>query len=106
MIHSRTFREAKTLDKAMKTGEDGLERGRIYCNDSFTTTPDGKFRFVIKLPEELQRQIDAGEAEVEFILPEGGAYVYLGQDAKEKMAQLKKKDRLKLARTGQVLRKV
>lgn len=105
-LHHRNFREAKTLDKTVKRDANGLERGRIYTNDALTKTPDGQFQYAIRLPEELQRQIDAGEIEVEFMRPKGGIPIFLGKDGVEKAAQLRKKARLKLASTGQTWKKV
>jgi len=105
-LHAREFRPATKIENAIKKDSAGIERGRIYTNDAVETLPDGRFKIAIKLPEELQKQVDAGEVEVEFKLPEGGAPVFLGKDAIEKMAQMNKKERLKLARTGKVWRKV
>ncbi len=105
-LHHRNFREAKTLEKTIKQDGNRLERGRIYTNDALTKTPDGQFQYEIRLPEELQRQINAGEVEVELMMPEGGIPIFLGKDGVEKAAQLKKKARLKLARSGQTWKKV
>lgn len=105
-LHHRNFREAKKLDKTIKQDEHGRERGRIYTNDALTKTPDGQFQYEIRLPEELQRQINAGEVDVEFMMPEGGIPIFLGKDGIEKATQLRKKTRLKLARSGQIWKKV
>jgi hypothetical protein len=105
-LHARKFRPATTLEKTIKKSSNGLDQGRIYTNHAIKTYPDGRFEIAIKLPEELQKQVDAGEVEVDFMMPKDGTPIFLGNDAIEKMAQLKKKERLKLARTSQTWKKV
>lgn len=103
-LHARNFREAKTFEKTVRKDENGNEKGRIYCNHSLQITPDGKFIFCLKLPEDIQRQIKDGEIKVQIFVPKGLG-IYLGRDAVEKMQQLRKKERLKLAHTCQTMHK-
>lgn len=104
-LHARHFRPAKTLDGAVaERMSDGTESGRLYMNGGIKVNPDGTFSFEIKLPEELQKQIDAGEVELKISLPEGGLPIFLSRDGMEKLAQIRKKERLRLARTGKVWR--
>ena len=106
-IHARDFRPAKTLEAAtQQKNQSGEPRGRFYMNHSIKVNPDGTFQIVMQLPEELQKQIDNGEVEVEIAMPKGGVPIFAANDALEKIAQLKKKTRLKLASTGKTWKKV
>lgn len=103
-LHTRKFRSATKLENSVSEKQGDIEHGRIYTNDALIETTEGT-RYMIKFPEELQRQIDAGEVEVELVLPEGGVPIRVGKDALEKIAQIKKKERLKLARSCRSWRK-
>lgn len=106
-LHHRTFREAKTLEGAVKSNEDGDNYGRIYTNSAIVPgEKEGELRLRIKLPEELQRQIRDGEVEIEIKMPEGGIPIFLSKDAIEKAEQLRKKERLRLARSGKTWKEV
>lgn len=104
-IHNREFREAETLDKTIKRSGDGIEQGRIYMNHSISIDQNGKPVCTFKFPAELQKQIDAGEVEIELIVPESGLPIVLGADAEEKVAQVREAKRLKLARSCRVWKK-
>ncbi|MFH1088610.1 MAG: hypothetical protein V1719_02100 [Patescibacteria group bacterium] len=99
-LRTRTLRPAKSLEKTILRQDDsGASYGMIHAN-SFILNPDGTFRVVIKLPEELQQQVDRGEVEVEWVLPKGGAPLFVGDDVVEKIKQLQKKERNKLIHSG------
>lgn len=105
-VHARDFRPAKTLEAATKeNAADGSPRGRLYMNQSLKVNDDGTFRIELQLPEELQRQVDAGEVELVIAMPKGGVPIFAGKDAEEKIAKHREKERLRLAKSGRVWKK-
>ena len=99
-LHSRSFRPVSKLENAIEgKTPDGLPYGRLFSPGTIGLTPipgsPGKFEFVIPYPPDIRAQIERGELEVEFIMPEGGLMFYAGKDLTEKAAQLKKKARNK-----------
>jgi hypothetical protein len=77
----------KTLNSSKK------EPGRFYTKD-FKALPDGTFKMIFDMPPEMKKKLEEAEKngqEIRFILPPGGAPVFLGKDALEKLEADKRK---------------
>ena len=90
-LHANHRRPAATLAKAAnKRLPDGQPYGRMY-GPSPALISNGQFRIAIKLPADLQSQVDRGEVEINVLVPKGGLPVFPDNSCGEKIAQLEKK---------------
>ncbi len=100
-VHTREFHQTVNFSKV-------AEKGRMYSpmppvsvsqkisDSEISNKPssDGKFKFIIKLPDDLQEKINRGEIDV--MIPISGLFVFPGKDAVEKAKQLEEKARNEL----------
>lgn len=103
-LHTREFRPTQSLDKTeIRTTSEGLDTSRFFAtilkNGDEVKTPEGKFRLNIKLPPDIQAEVDAG-AELEIFVPKDGLFVFAGTDLVKKVEQMKAKERKKLIHTS------
>ena len=90
-LHAKHFQSASTLEKAAKKRtSEGLPHGRLY-GPTPTVSTDGRYQAIIKLPEELQTQVDSGEVEIRLMMPKEGLSVYADKGVSEKIVQQQKK---------------
>jgi len=91
--------------KEVKTEPNGSRSGKIDLVSPLKFNPDGSTQpFELKLPDELQEQINSGEAEVHIIL-DTRIPIGLGSDVHEKIRKMNKTERCKLSATSKVWRK-